>query len=129
MWISWPCCHHNVLRHSETFRHCLFQNTFFHTVKLHFILHFFIKNFYNSLYFHNYRNITLIKEGNSVPPPDPILKFLVESSTGETVTCANCDQVWLFFCLVFFLCLFRSYANFSIFLVIYQLSTPSHFPV
>ncbi|XP_060584002.1 RING finger protein 207-like [Ruditapes philippinarum] len=36
--------------------------------------------------------ITLIKEGNTVPPPDPILKFLVESSTGETVTCANCDQ-------------------------------------
>ncbi|XP_045161431.2 RING finger protein 207-like [Mercenaria mercenaria] len=44
--------------------------------------------------------VTLIKEGNSLPPPDPILKFLVESSTGETVTCANCDQtnVEMFHC-------------------------------
>lgn len=45
-------------------------------------------------------SVTLIKEGSSLPPPDPILKFLVESSTGETVTCANCDQtnVEMFHC-------------------------------
>lgn len=40
-----------------------------------------------------FRHVTVIKEGASLPPPDPLLKFLVESSAGDSVQCANCDKV------------------------------------
>ena len=35
----------------------------------------------------------MIKEGFTVPPADQLLKFLVESSTGDKLLCANCDKV------------------------------------
>ncbi|XP_067659126.1 RING finger protein 207-like [Haliotis asinina] len=35
---------------------------------------------------------THLKEGNSLPPPDPLLKFMVESSLDEKASCANCDK-------------------------------------
>ncbi|XP_046326128.1 RING finger protein 207-like isoform X1 [Haliotis rufescens] len=35
---------------------------------------------------------TPLKEGNSLPPPDPLLKFMVESSLDEKASCANCDK-------------------------------------
>ncbi|KAH3826960.1 RING finger protein 207-like [Dreissena polymorpha] len=43
---------------------------------------------------------TLIKDGSGLPPPDPILKFLVESSAGDSVQCANCDKATgeMFYC-------------------------------
>ncbi|KAL4217956.1 hypothetical protein ACF0H5_022695 [Mactra antiquata] len=45
-------------------------------------------------------SVTVIKEGNSLPPPDTLLKFLVESSSGDTILCANCDSanVEMFYC-------------------------------
>lgn len=45
--------------------------------------------------------VTILKEGACVPPSDPLLKFLVESSTEEErAECANCDsnKVHMFFC-------------------------------
>lgn len=44
--------------------------------------------------------VSTIKEGSSLPSPDPLLKFLVESSSSDKVPCANCDKAEceMFFC-------------------------------
>ncbi|CAL1531172.1 unnamed protein product [Lymnaea stagnalis] len=41
-----------------------------------------------------------LKDGSSLPPPDLLLKFMIESSTEERAQCANCDAtaVQMFFC-------------------------------
>lgn len=44
---------------------------------------------------------TQLKDGASLPPRDPLLKFMVESSTDEKAPCANCDcsdSNGMFFC-------------------------------
>ena len=60
------------------------------TCKIYIFLLFFLKLFS----FFVYSAITLLKEGACIPPSDPLLKFLVESSTEEErAECANCDSV------------------------------------
>ncbi|CAG5121432.1 unnamed protein product [Candidula unifasciata] len=41
-----------------------------------------------------------LKDGASLPPPDLLLKFMVESTTEERALCANCDSTsaQMFFC-------------------------------
>ena len=39
-----------------------------------------------------YRKITSLRDGHSVPPTDSLLRFLVESSSDEYPSCANCDR-------------------------------------
>lgn len=38
-----------------------------------------------------FRVATNMKEGASLPPQDPLLKFMVESTTDDKAPCANCD--------------------------------------
>ena len=38
-----------------------------------------------------HRVATNMKEGASLPPQDPLLKFMVESTTDDKAPCANCD--------------------------------------
>ena len=39
-----------------------------------------------------YRKVTSLRDGHSVPPTDSLLRFLVESSSDEYPSCANCDR-------------------------------------
>ena len=39
-----------------------------------------------------YRKVTSLRDGHSVPPTDSLLRFLVESSSDEFPSCANCDR-------------------------------------
>ena len=38
------------------------------------------------------RKVTSLRDGHSVPPTDSLLRFLVESSSDEFPSCANCDR-------------------------------------
>jgi len=38
------------------------------------------------------RKVTSLRDGHSVPPTDSLLRFLVESSSDEYPSCANCDR-------------------------------------
>ena len=39
-----------------------------------------------------FRKVTSLRDGHSEPPTDSLLRFLVESSSDEYPSCANCDR-------------------------------------
>ena len=45
--------------------------------------------------------VSTLKEGSVLPSPDPLLKFLVESSSTDKVPCANCDKVKALACVLY----------------------------
>ena len=54
-----------------------------------------------ALYMYFFSCVSTLKEGSVLPSPDPLLKFLVESSSTDKVPCANCDKVRALACVLY----------------------------
>lgn len=77
---------------------------FFFELIINYIDYYSFSNYFahgNDILYNNFRQVTQLKEGAQLPPPDHLMRQLVELANSENPPCANCDKrdkTTMFFC-------------------------------